>query len=448
MMFLKRRDVLLSAGASFMFRSVIARAQSTNKTPVFVHVFSPSGNYINPDNVDGSPWASKMVGGELTLGQTLSPLEAHKQDLAIINGVGFYQSADAHDFTLQLLSNHSFDTGNQVNAGGGVSCGGPTIDQVFAARASVQTRFPSLQTASFLRYGETQRYNQVISWKNRRQPLRGEENPVSLFQRLFGNVPGGPTVDPTRRRTSVLDHLSRELTTLQNKLGAEERRRVDQHATAIRETEKQLQPSAMAAACQPPSLNGHQFQTISQPSLTFPQENRLLTDLALHAVACGFTRNLVLQWVHPTPINLYMDFLGTPRAMEGRHLHDLVHARGQNAGTNTQLMTFYKYWAAEFAHVLDRLKAIPDGDTTALGNGVVLWGSEMGEGGHFTEVVPFVLAGQGGGRIKTGQYLTYPRKKYGVGNLLVTVAHGMGYPDITSYGDITPNQGPLPGILT
>ena len=108
-----------------------------------------------------------------------------------------------------------------------------------------------------------------------------------------------------------------------------------------------------------------------------------------------------------------------------------------------------KYYSDQVALLLDELASIDDGDgQTLLDNTLVVWMSEYGEGGsHDTSKIPVVLAGGLGGRVKTGQHLSFSGQGRTTNDLFVTLLNLFGGTD-TSFGfrgtDL--NKGPLAGL--
>jgi hypothetical protein len=72
------------------------------------------------------------------------------------------------------------------------------------------------------------------------------------------------------------------------------------------------------------------------------------------------------------------------------------------------LTKVHHWYAQQFAYMVGRLKAVPEGDKTLLDNMLLFWTNELGEGGNHSYVnVPYVLAGSCGGQLPTGRYLDY-----------------------------------------
>jgi hypothetical protein len=106
-----------------------------------------------------------------------------------------------------------------------------------------------------------------------------------------------------------------------------------------------------------------------------------------------------------------------------------------------------RWFAEQFAYLLDALKARPDleGGGSLLDTSLVLWAKELGDSRlHSCRSVPFLLAGGAGGYFRMGRSLQYsavPHQK-----LLTSVCHAMGLP-IEGFGDVSVSKGPLDGLV-
>ena len=82
-----------------------------------------------------------------------------------------------------------------------------------------------------------------------------------------------------------------------------------------------------------------------------------------------------------------------------------------------------------------------------LDNCVVLWATEIGESTqHDLTMMPYVLAGSAGGKIRAGRFLDYSRSRRDNNQMLVSIAHAMGAEDLTTFGDPSGATGPLPDL--
>jgi hypothetical protein len=113
-------------------------------------------------------------------------------------------------------------------------------------------------------------------------------------------------------------------------------------------------------------------------------------------------------------------------------------------------------WRSEMiaSHLLDRM--LPD----VLANTIVVWASEMSEGGtHSNRNVPVVMVqGSDFGAFRAGRYLRWGEfdplgnaRMYTGGQpmqkVLVSLCHAMGLPEVTSVGDASISEGPLEALL-
>ena len=97
---------------------------------------------------------------------------------------------------------------------------------------------------------------------------------------------------------------------------------------------------------------------------------------------------------------------------------------------------------AQFAYLIDRLAKIEEGEGTLLDNSLLLFGSGLKHGDYHTAGdLPVVLAGGGGGTLKTGRAIRYPEPQP-YANLLLSLLNRLGV-DAPRFGSST---GPLDGL--
>ena len=82
---------------------------------------------------------------------------------------------------------------------------------------------------------------------------------------------------------------------------------------------------------------------------------------------------------------------------------------------------------AQFAYMVKKMHGLREAGGTLLDNCIMMWGSGLEDGNkHTRENLPFVIAGKGGGSIKTGRFL--PDTKGNQGDLLTTLLACAGIP--------------------
>jgi hypothetical protein len=82
----------------------------------------------------------------------------------------------------------------------------------------------------------------------------------------------------------------------------------------------------------------------------------------------------------------------------------------------------------QFAYVIGKLKATPDGDGTLLDHSLVLYGSGLSDGNrHQHNDLPVLIAGGACGTLKTSRHVNYA-KETPMNNLFVTALDRIGVP--------------------
>src|SRR6185436_10014883 len=126
---------------------------------------------------------------------------------------------------------------------------GTTVDQIAAKQIGQETVLPSLELAMDLLQtvgqcdnGYACVYQNNLSWSSPTTPLPAEAHPRIVFERLFGE--GGSSADrraALRRKASLLDWVSEDMSRLQRKLGPADRTRVSEYLDTVREVERRIQ---------------------------------------------------------------------------------------------------------------------------------------------------------------------------------------------------------------
>ncbi len=121
--------------------------------------------------------------------------------------------------------------------------------------------------------------------------------------------------------------------------------------------------------------------------------------------------------------------------------HGLTHHQGDKEKIEkvTQINEFH---IKQFTYLLDKLKAIRDGDGTLLDHSMIVYGSGLADGNaHQHNNLPTVLAGRGGGTLRPGRHVRYADETP-ITNLFLSMLDRMGVP-VDTLGDST---GRLEGL--
>lgn len=354
---------------------------------------------------------------------------------AAIEGYGDpHQRGMASVLTGQIILPGDFVGGDGTRSGWG---GGISIDQYLAQQLAPATPITTLELGA--RVNEAIPRARII-YRGPDQPIPPENDPVAAYTRLFGGQSGDPRAlrRLLARRRSVLDSVLAEFKALEGKVSAEDREKLDRHATTLRDLERRLaNQSAPMAACVPGSA--------PTPRDVFAEDQygvlvRTQIDLLVRALACDVTRIGSLQC--STAVNaLRFTFLG----LSDFQGHALSHAGDGNAGQQAQWERMLTWYSEQFAYLLASLDAVPEGDGTLLDNTVVLWVNELHRGNtHKLADVPFIVAGGKNLGIQGGRYFRLNETPHN--NLLLSLLHAFGLDD-TRFGDRRLCTGPIPGFV-
>lgn len=347
-----------------------------------VVVFTPNGTVADA-------WTPSGGEHDFVLGEILSPLAAHRDDLLILSGIdgessyhGPGDNAHWNGMGHMLTGTELVDLGNSVFWGGGIS-----VDQLVAQRIGGSTRFPSLELAVEPNPGQVA---SRMSYLGAGRPVPPESDPTALFHRLFGGI----TPDLQARRQSVLDAVKGDIASLSPRLGAADRQKLSTHLDAVRAVEKSLF-AGPAVACDAISIGRDDVRDM-------PAVGKDMIAMLVRALACDLTRVVTLQWSEAVSMTR-MTWLG----IDDAH-HDLSHLPIADPVVKSKLVAINRWYAGQFAALLDAMKAVPEGDGTLLDHSLVVWCNELGDGAiHSRRALPYVLAGRCGGALTTGRFLRY-----------------------------------------
>jgi len=122
--------------------------------------------------------------------------------------------------------------------------------------------------------------------------------------------------------------------------------------------------------------------------------------------------------------------------------HDVSHHQ-KDADKLRQYEIISRWHVQQYGYLLRKLRDMKEGDSNVLQNSMILFGSALSDGdAHDPHKLPLLLAGQGGGRIASGQHLQYAVDSP-LSNLYVSMLDAFGAP-VERFADST---GKLPGVL-
>jgi hypothetical protein len=238
-----------------------------------------------------------------------------------------------------------------------------------------------------------------MSWRSATQPLPKEVNPKLVFERLFGSGPDALRAERDRKRKSVLDFVREDAGDLRGKLGAADQRKLDEYFSAVRDVEKRIENAEKMPAVKTPDLKAP-----AGPPAAYEEHLKLLCDLLVLAFQADVTRVCTFVFANEGSNKPY-PFIGV---REGHH--DLSHHEN-NKEKKEKIRDINRFHVSQLAYLLGKLKEVKDGAGTLLDQCMIAYGSANSDGNrHNHDDLPILLAGHGGGSIKTGRHLRFPKE--------------------------------------
>jgi hypothetical protein len=258
-------------------------------------------------------------------------------------------------------------------------------------------------------------YSDTVSWLNETTPNMTEPHPRLVFERLFGD--GGSPEQlrlRARRAGSILDSVRAEAARLAASLGTGDRTKLTEYLDAVRELERRIQNSETDGL--------KTVETLERPTdipSAFVDHAHLMLDLAALAFQADVTRVFTLV------IGRELTGRAYPHIGVRDGHHNISHHRG-DADAIAKVARIDAHHVELLSYFLQKLQAVREGDRTLLENGLVMYGGGMGDGNlHGHTNLPCLLAGNLGGRFKSGYHVAYPAKTP-MANLLLTILDKVG----------------------
>ena len=417
---IQRRSFLNATGITLALPWLETLAASPKRLSVdqpprrMVCICAPLG--LHPDN-----FFPQETGKNYKLSPYLELLEDYRDDMTVISGLA--HSGMGSSFAHQASA--SFLTG-VPGAGRPGFRNAISLDQFAADHIGTQTRFPSLALSGEGSGG--------LSWTRTGALIPADNSPSKVFARLFLEGRADEVQDQMRRLEdgrSILDDVSDQANSLRSNLGSEDRDKLDEYLTSLRELEQRMVNDESWAKKPKPKVDVEPPKDIPNAADLIGR-TRLLFDLTHLALQTDSTRLITIMLAGSSfapPI---------PGVTLGHH--DLSH-HGKDPSKLEQLKIVEVETMKTLRDLLAKLKQSKEGNSTLLDLTTVFLGSNLGDGSsHSTQNLPVLLAGGG---FQHGQHLPFdPKNPPPLCNLYVTMLQRLGI-EADKFGSST---GTLTGL--
>lgn len=415
-----RRAFLRGAGAvaiglPFLEGLPERSAWAADAQPVFTFMMIGSCGVVGKSFFPSATGALTTDGLTAASGMATSALAAHAGDLTFLKNVSWPQggvkSCGHAEGLVQSLTGAAPGT-----SGNAAYSSGPSSDMVISMAVN-----PSGVDPIALYLGPPKAYiADRISFRGAGagQVRAGDQNPYILWSKLMGltttSSGGTTTTDPlaaqlAATRSSINDVVKAELNSLMGNsaLSSDDKQRLQQHFQSIRDTEVTMGNMGLmcsSTGIDTTTLNGYKTGFSWKSDQTIEKIALLNMQLVALAFACNYNRVATMQWGDGLDGNHY----SVPDSTAlGWTFHQISHRVNSDSavGNNTQ--------AEDAHHEIDvvRMQTLAAGldafkSRGLAGNSIVMWAPHIADGpSHSGTNVPHILWGNGGGFLKTGQYL-------------------------------------------
>jgi hypothetical protein len=417
---IQRRSFLNATGITLALPWLETFAASPKRLSVdqpprrMVCICAPLG--LHPDN-----FFPQETGKNYKLSPYLEHLEDYRDDMTVISGLA--HSGMGSSFAHQASA--SFLTG-VPGAGRPGFRNAISLDQFAADHIGTQTRFPSLALSGEGSGG--------LSWTRTGALIPADNSPSKVFARLFLEGRADEVQDQMRRLEdgrSILDDVSDQANSLRSNLGSEDRDKLDEYLTSLRELEQRMVNDESWAKKPKPKVEVEPPKDIPNAADLIGR-TRLLFDLTHLALQTDSSRLITIMLAGSSfapPI---------PGVTLGHH--DLSH-HGKDPSKLEQLKIVEVETMKTLRDLLAKLKQSKEGNSTLLDLTTVFLGSNLGDGSsHSTQNLPVLLAGGG---FQHGQHLPFdPKNPPPLCNLFVSMLQRLGI-EADKFGSST---GTLTGL--
>ena len=315
-----------------------------------------------------------------------------------------------------------------------------SADQIAANHLGAFTTLPSLELATMPQTwkenqeGLNEGYYSHCSYRSPTQAVPAEVNPRTVLSRLFqkqDGVGGAAKSSPMNALDrSLLDIVLGGARDLRRTLPITDQRKLDEYLDSVRSVERRIaaiEYRQKEAALEKAGMStSKRYASDSPPiEIKIPEGEKrseymqVMCDLNILAFQTDTTR--VSTYIGSTPNGANYPELG----FNDQH-HSQTHHQNEKEKVR-KVASITAFNIAQFAYMVKKMHSLREADGTLLDNCIMMWGSGLEDGNqHTRENLPFVIAGKGGGSLKTGRF--FADTKGNQGDLLTTLLACAGIP--------------------
>jgi uncharacterized protein DUF1552 len=410
-----------------MAPALTAQTKSAANTPFrFGTVYFPCGIY--PDT-----WHPEAGGPGFAFKPVMQPLEKFRSQLVTISNMTAPWGESVHVGASSAFLNGVGPIADREKTGDsfGKIQSKKTLDQYIADQVagdaplrSIEVGTEDMGTSVGACDGFPCTFFNGISWRDDTTPLPVSINPRVTFERLFGEAGASDQRSARlKEKQSLLDSVSGETDRLRSKLGAADRRILDEYLSNIRDVERQLDRMEKRLG----TITGIPEAPVGLPEAF--DDHMSITYSLLHLALQGDITRVFTFMIGHEPTDRAYPHIGIPET------HHSVSHHGNDAEKLTKYAKIATYQMVKLSEFMEKLMGTPDGEGNLLDHSLIYFGSGMSNGNlHDRSNPPALLLGGANGKLKGDRHIV--AKKEPTANLLLGIAQIYGA-EIDKFGAST-----------
>ncbi|KAF0180652.1 MAG: hypothetical protein FD161_746 [Limisphaerales bacterium] len=389
---MSRRTALRGLGATIALPLLNSMAElpaaSKPRRSVFLYI---------PNGVNTLTWQIQKAGADYEFTAPLKSLEKHRADITPISGLHHPMVIGKHHNCEKVWL-----TGANVPGDGGAFRNTVSADQLMAEVQGASTRFQSLEMAI---------EGTSLAWSRDGIQLPADRNTQQIFNQLFGVEKDSKETIRRRlsRRGSILDLVADDARRVNRGLGTEDRSKLDEYLTAVRQVEERTRRADEWLNVPKPAVPADTAARLTR-KLSMAEAGeyyRLFYDLMALALRTDSTRVITCG------IGSEGNTSGIPEIGILQTRHGLSHHNGDPEQLR-RLTATDTFLIEQLSYFLDQLKAAQEDGRPLLDTTQVLWGSGMAYGhSHGNANLPTILCGGKALGYKHGTHMDFNLPKIG-----------------------------------
>ena len=345
----------------------------------------------------------------VTLPEPISALEPYKDKINIINGLHGRHTSPSHSAYFGALGGY--------RGGIGIPPGAATIDHVIS-QLLPQTILPHLRIGmDALENMKSRPTLATLSAAGPGKPLFMHSNPNSLYQMLFGGIASGDVKRRFEAKSKVFNRIEQLAGQGGVNLPTRDRERYGSYVDGFRDING-LREKLAGVSDHLKKFVPEYDEKFLKPKFETDWHDALL-DIGIASLKAGLTNVLTIGSGRG---EIFGSWKGLGVVPAG---HNLGHMKQPD---NPIWLKIRNYNCQMLVKLMKQLESMPEGDGTMMDNTLIVYTSNNADKQHSSgEQWPFILLGNCGGRIKTGQFTQVDGRRP-VNALYTTLLHAIGAP--------------------